>query len=119
MNVEDFRAYCLAKKGVTEGFPFGGDTLVFKVMDKLFALTNVDQFQSINLKCNPGRAIELREQYPHGVLPGYHMNKAHWNTVMTQAGIPETLLYELIDHSYQLIVDGLSRKLRAELEAMV
>jgi predicted DNA-binding protein (MmcQ/YjbR family) len=74
MNIEEFRQYCLSKKGVTEEFPFGPDTLVFKVMGKMFALTNLDGDFSMNLKCDPDMAMELREQYP-AVLPGYHMNK--------------------------------------------
>lgn len=81
MNIEQFRMYCIQKKGVTESFPFGGDTLVFKVMDKMFALTGIDNPDfSVNLKCSPDYAEELREQYT-SIRPGYHMNKAHWNTV--------------------------------------
>lgn len=116
MNIESFREYCLAKPGVTEGFPFDSKTLVFKVMGKLFALTNVDVFESVNLKCDPERAIELRETF-QGVKPGYHMNKKHWNTVSTVTDVPEKLLLELTDHSYELVVKSLTKKLRDELQA--
>lgn len=116
MNVESFRDYCLAKRGVTEGFPFDSKILVFKVMGKLFALTDVDAFESVNLKCDPERAVDLRETF-QGVQPGYHMNKKHWNTVSTSADIPEKLLLELTDHSYELVVKSLTKKLRNELQA--
>lgn len=118
MNIEAYRLYCLNKKGVTEGMPFGPDVLVFKVMGKMFALCDINTFASVNLKSEPERAIELREAYPNAILPGYHMNKAHWNTVVVGAGLTDQLFFELIDHSYQLIVEGLSRKLRAELDEM-
>ena len=113
MNISDFRAYCLAKKGVTESFPFDDKTLVFKVV-KMFALTRVEEFQSINLKCDPERAVDLRETY-QGVLPGYHMSKVHWNTVSVECDVPEKLLLELIDHSYDLVVKSLTKKQRDEL----
>lgn len=115
MNIESFRDYCLAKPGVTEGFPFDSKTLVFKVMGKMFALTNVDLFQSINLKCDPEYAIELRETF-QGVKPGYHMSKKHWNTVTVQSDVPEKLLLEFIDQSYNLVVKSLTKKLRDELQ---
>jgi predicted DNA-binding protein (MmcQ/YjbR family) len=115
MNVESFRDYCLAKPGVTEGFPFGPETLVFKVMGKLFALTNVDAFDSVNLKCDPEYAIELRETF-QGVKPGYHMNRKHWNTVSVESDVPEQLLKEMIDQSYDLVVQSLTKKLRDELQ---
>ncbi len=113
MNVEEFRDYCLKKQAVTEGFPFGENVLVFKVAGKMFALCDIDKFKSINLKCNPERAIELREQF-EGVKPGYHMSKVHWNTVETQSDIADKLMYELIDHSYDLIVQSLTKKVKAE-----
>ena len=113
MNISDFRAYCLSKKGVTESFPFDEKTLVFKVV-KMFALTDVEGFNSINLKCDPERAMELRESY-QGVQPGYHMNKVHWNTVTIQSDVPEKLVLELIDHSYDLVVKSLTKKQRDEL----
>jgi predicted DNA-binding protein (MmcQ/YjbR family) len=108
MNIEEFRDYCISKPGVTEEFPFDENTLVFKVMGKMFALTDlVDDF-SLNLKCDPERAIELRDQYA-AIQPGYHMNKAHWNTVKMDGSISESLIHELIDHSYQLVVDKLPK----------
>jgi predicted DNA-binding protein (MmcQ/YjbR family) len=117
MNIETLRDYCLAKKGVTECFPFDQQTLVFKVVDKMFALVDVDLFVSVNLKCDPDRAIELREKY-EGITAGYHMNKKHWNTVETNGSVPDKLFFELIDHSYNLVVSklsGQSKKLYAEL----
>ncbi len=114
MNIEDYRSYCLAKPGTSEGFPFGENTLVFKVLGKMFALTDVDTFASVNLKCEPERAVELREQYP-AVRPGYHMNKKHWNTVDMDGSLDDQMIYELIDHSYDLIVKSLPKKLQATL----
>jgi predicted DNA-binding protein (MmcQ/YjbR family) len=108
MNIEEFREYCIAKPGVTEEFPFDESTLVFKVMGKMFALTDlVDEF-SLNLKCDPERAIALREQYP-AIQPGYHMSKAHWNTIKMDGSLSQKLILELIDHSYQLVVDKLPK----------
>ena len=118
MNIEEFREYCLSKKGVEETFPFGEETLVFKVMGKMFALTGLDDAEfTVNLKCDPARAIELREQYPE-VRPGWHMNKNHWNTVEFETGLADSFLCELVDHSYELVVQGLPKKVRAELEGM-
>jgi len=114
MNIENFRAYCLGKKGTTEDFPFDSETLVFKVKGKMFALTNVDFFDSINLKCDPEFAIELREKY-NAVIPGYHMNKKHWNTVNIDGTLPEQLIYKWVDHSYNLVVQKLPAKLRQEI----
>lgn len=104
-------------KGVEETLPFGPDTLVYKVMGKAFALTGLDaeEFQ-VNLKCDPERAIELREEYPGLIIPGWHMNKKHWNTVFFEQGLGKELLISLIDHSYQLVVEGLPRKTREELQ---
>lgn len=115
MNIEEFRDYCLKKKGVTESFPFDETTLVFKAI-KMFALTDVEDDFRINLKCDPEKALELREKYPEHILPGYHMNKAHWNTIIVEGNVPEKLIYDLIDHSYKLIVDSLTKKQRQELE---
>lgn len=117
MDIESFRNYCMQLKGVEETLPFGPDTLVYKVMGKAFALTglNDEQFQ-VNLKCDPERAIELRDEYPGLIIPGWHMNKKHWNTVFFEQGLTKELLVNLIDHSYQLVVDGLSRKLREDLQ---
>jgi predicted DNA-binding protein (MmcQ/YjbR family) len=115
MDLEAFRKYCLGKKGVTEEFPFGEDTLVFKVAGKMFALTGLDDYPfSINLKCDPEKAIELREKY-EAVQPGYHMNKVHWNTVALDKSIPDIEVYQMIDHSYQLILEKLPKKIKTEL----
>jgi predicted DNA-binding protein (MmcQ/YjbR family) len=109
MKFEAFVEYCLKKKSVNDEFPFGPNVLVFKVKGKMFALADVDIFESINLKCDPERAIELREQFP-GIIPGYHMSKKHWNTVLCDGSVNDKLMYELIDHSYELIVKSLSKK---------
>ncbi len=114
MNIEEFNEYCMSKPGVTGEFPFDETTLVYKVMGKMFALTNLDGDWSLNLKCDPERAIELREEYP-AIQPGYHMNKRLWNTVIMDGSISSVLVRELIDHSYQLVVDKLPGKLRQEL----
>lgn len=114
MDLSTFRELCLSKPGVTEETPFGPDTLVYKVMGKVFALTDLPDFHSVNLKCDPERAIELREQ--HGsIVPGYHMNKKHWNTVESNGDVPDRLLRELLDHSYTLVVASLPRKVRDTL----
>lgn len=116
MNIEAFRDYCLAKKGVTEELPFGPDALVFKVMSKMFALSALDRLPpQVNLKCDPDRAILLREEYDGAIIPGYHMNKVHWNTVMLNE-VPPQLITELIDHSYELVVSKLTKKLKSELD---
>lgn len=115
MNIEQFRDFCLALPGVTEEFPFGEETLVYKVMGKMFALTSLDSFESINLKCDPEIAVELRERYD-GVSPGYHMNKKHWNTVDVHAGISDKLIYQWIRDSYDLVVDSLPKKTKELLK---
>ncbi|GAB5540056.1 MAG: MmcQ/YjbR family DNA-binding protein [Salibacteraceae bacterium] len=115
MNIEEFRDYCLAKPSVSESTPFGPDTLVFKVMNKMFALCDIDAFESVNLKCDPERSIELRAQYD-GIKPGYHMNKKHWNTVNCDGSVNDDLLLELIDHSYNLVVSSLPKKVREGLK---
>ena len=102
MNIESLREYCISKKGVTESFPFGEDTLVFKTGTKIFALVNLDGDLSINLKCDPALAIELRERYS-SVTPGYHMNKKHWNTVLLDGSVPAKLIFSWIDHSYERV----------------
>ena len=109
MNIEELREYCISKKGATEGFPFDESTLVFKVSGKIFALTDLEGEFSINLKCDPEKAIEIREQYP-SVLPGYHMNNRHWNTIKIDGTISDSLIYEWIDHSYELIISKLYKK---------
>jgi len=114
MNIEEIREYCIAKKGVTESFPFDETTLVFKVMNKMFALTHIEGDLSINLKCNPEKAIELREQFS-SVLPGYHMNKKHWNTILIDGSISQQQIKNWIDNSYDLVIKSLPKKLQQEL----
>ncbi len=118
MNIEAFRDYCLSKKGVEETFPFGEETLVFKVMGKMFALTGLtDEEFKVNLKCDPQKVIELREKYEE-ILPGWHMNKKHWNTVSFEGNLKEELLIDLIDHSYDLVVQKLKKADQAFLKQM-
>lgn len=102
MDIESLREYCISKKNATESFPFGDDTLVFKTDGKIFALVNLDGDLSINLKCEPALAIDLREHYP-SVTPGYHMNKKHWNTVMLDGSVPDREIFSWIDHSYKRV----------------
>ena len=112
MNIEYLRDYCLNKKAVTESFPFDETTLVFKVANKMFALSGLNNIPfKVNLKCDPERALELREEY-ECIKPGYHMNKNLWNTVSPTEGLTEKLFLELIDHSYDLIVESLPKKTR-------
>lgn len=117
MHIDEIRTYCLGKPQVEEETPFGPDTLVFKVLGKIFLLTGLDQIEelSFNVKCDPVRAEELRERYPRTVFPGYHMNKKHWNTVFAHRELQEADLYALIDHSYQQVVQGLPKKQRDKL----
>ena len=103
MDIESLREYCISKKNVTESFPFGDDTLVFKVNGKIFALVNLGGDLSINLKCEPSLAIELRERYT-SVIPGYHMNKTHWNTVNLDGSVPDKEIFSWIDHSYERVL---------------
>lgn len=115
MDAEFIRNYCLKKKKVTEGFPFGPDTLVFKVKEKVFLLLSLNhESLRFNTKCDPDVAIELREQYQN-ILPGYHMNKRLWNTVIINGPIPNKLIMELIDNSYNIVVSALSKKLQEDL----
>lgn len=113
MNIEDYREFCLSLKGTTESFPFGDDTLVLKVKDKVFSLASLEPF-SFNVKCDPEKALELREFYPE-VLPGYHMNKRHWNTIQISGAIPDELLRQWIRDSYDLVVGSLPKKMRLDL----
>lgn len=118
MNVELFREYCLSKKGVTESFPFDTHTLVFKVMNKVFAISGLKKIPfAVNLKCDPERAIELREEYA-SIIGGFHMHKKHWNTVTPDGQISNQFFFELVDHSYDMVVKGMTKKLRAELERL-
>jgi predicted DNA-binding protein (MmcQ/YjbR family) len=116
MDIEGFRNYCLAKKAVTEELPFGPDTLVFKVMGKMFALGALESVPfKISLKCDPERAIALRDEYPDHIEGAYHMNKKHWNSLEIEM-LPPQLVIELIEHSYELVVKSLPKKLQQELE---
>lgn len=114
MNIEELREYCLQKPGTTEGLPFGEDTLVFKVGDKIFLLTSLVTGNRFNAKCDPERAIELREQFDE-IIPGFHMNKKHWNTVFMDGRLTRKQLNELIDHSYELVLSSLPKKLQEEI----
>ncbi|HWW40162.1 MmcQ/YjbR family DNA-binding protein [Pedobacter sp.] len=111
MNIEELRDYCLQKPGVTEDFPFGDQTLVFKIGGKIFLLIGLEQGNRFNAKCDPERAEELREQYD-AIIPGYHMNKKHWNTVYMDGMLKRSLLHELIDHSYDLVLTSLPKAQR-------
>ena len=111
MNLEELREYCLAKYGAEESLPFGEDTLVFKVGGKIFLLTSFNSGNSFNVKCDPEKAIELRENFTE-VKPGFHMNKKMWNTVAMDGSLTDRQLKEMIEHSYQQVVNGLSKKLR-------
>ena len=104
MNIEELREYVLLKDDVTEGFPFGSDTLVFKVKNKMFLLVSLDASPvQFNVKCDPEKAIQLREEYPGHVLPGYHMNKKHWNTVIPGGKLNRKSIMEMVDESYRLV----------------
>jgi predicted DNA-binding protein (MmcQ/YjbR family) len=114
MNIEQLRTYCISKKGVTESFPFNETVLVFKVMGKMFALTDLDDPVTVNLKCDPEYAVELREKYDD-VQPGYHMSKKYWNTVVMNGRLGDKMIKSLIDHSYGQVVTGLPKKVQKEL----
>ena len=118
MNYEDLQQYCSGKKGVTAEFPFDENTLVFKVMGKAFALSGLNEEEArVNLKCDPDRAIDLREEFPD-IIPGYHMNKKHWNTVYIERELNDDFVKQLIDHSYDLVVKKLTKKVKEELDHM-
>lgn len=114
MNIEEFRDYCLSFNGAKECLPFDEKTLVFTVMDKMFCLTDIDSFDMINVKCDPDEAIMLREQYPE-VVPGYHMNKKHWNSILTNGEITDAQYKQWIKNSYDIVVSKLPKKKREEL----
>jgi predicted DNA-binding protein (MmcQ/YjbR family) len=116
MDIEAFRSYCLSKNGVTEEFPFGESTLVYKVLGKMFALTGIE-FNSINLKADPEVAMELRERYS-AVQPGYHMNKRHWNTIILDGSVPDKMLRQWVDNSYDLVAAGLTKTQKRALDSM-
>ncbi|WP_053990908.1 MmcQ/YjbR family DNA-binding protein [Mangrovimonas sp. TPBH4] len=119
MDIEQLHAYCLKKHKATEDFPFDEDTLVFKVLGKMFALISLEKWEAgqkaISLKCNPEYAVELREQYDGLIVPGFHLNNKHWNTVCLNGEIPAPLVLELIDHSYDMVVKAMPKKLREQL----
>jgi predicted DNA-binding protein (MmcQ/YjbR family) len=116
MNVEDIREYCINKKGVKESLPFGENTLVFKVGGKMFLLLDINSSPpEFNVKCDPDRAVELREKYDF-IVPGYHMSKKHWNTVSCAPASSHRFILEQIDHSYDLVFEGLPAKIKASLE---
>ena len=115
MNIDEIREYCLSKESVTESFPFDEVTLVFKVLNKMFLLTNLDGNLSINVKCNPEKALELRASYPDTVLPAFHMNKKHWNTIIMNSIMEDEKIKQWIDHSYELVVSKMSKKQRANI----
>ncbi len=118
MNIEEFREYCLSKKGVEETFPFDEQTLVFKVMGKMFALTGLENVDfTVNLKCDPDWALELREAYPE-IKAGWHMSKKHWNTVSFEESLEEDFLVKLIDHSYDMVIRKLTKKDRLILDEL-
>ncbi|MFV8325770.1 MmcQ/YjbR family DNA-binding protein [Flavobacterium sp. ZS1P14] len=121
MNLETYYEYCLSKKGVTEHFPFDEDTLVFKVGGKMFALSSLSQWEkgqpAVNLKCDPERAEELRAEYD-AIQPGFHMSKVHWNTIAVNAAVPDRLIKELIDHSYDLVFKSLTKKMQGEIQEL-
>lgn len=114
MHIEQLRDYCISKKAVSESFPFDEDTLVFKVAGKMFALVSLSEATSVNLKCEPEKAIELRSQY-QAITPGYHMSKVHWNTVQFNEDVSDELLLEMVGDSYNLVVKGLPKKIREQL----
>ena len=114
MDIEGIRKYCLSKMGTNESLPFDETTLVFKVMSKMYCLLNMEPPFSINLKCLPEKAIELREEYEE-VQPGFHMNKKHWNTIILDGNLRDTQITEWIDNSYNLVTAGLTKKEIVEL----
>ena len=114
MNIESFREFCLSLPATGEKMPFDQETLVFTVMDKMFALTNIEKFESVNLKCDPEEAIRLREMYS-SIVPGWHMNKKHWNTILLDGSLDDTQLLHWIKHSYDCVVRSLPKKVQNEL----
>ncbi len=117
MKLDALRNYCLRKKAVEETLPFDEDTLVFKVMGKIFALASVSEGDSVNLKCEPAFAVDLRERYAE-IQPGYHMNKKHWNTVQLDGSLNDAFIFSLVDHSYDLVIAGLPKKQLLEFNGL-
>ena len=118
MLLENYSAHCLQKQGVTESFPFNDHVLVYKVANKVFTLANIHPFEQINVKCDAQKAIVLRERH-HGVIPGFHMNKKHWNTLLLNSDLQDQLIYEWIDHSYQLVIASLPKSIQQDLGVAV
>lgn len=119
MNKQELVAYCLSKPGTSEDYPFGPDTLVLKVLDKMFALTGAEtDAKTVNLKCDPTHAEILRQTYPDDVKPGYHMNKRHWNTVTLEGAVSDEEIREMVDESYDLVVKGMRKADRERLQSM-
>jgi len=119
MDLAQFREYCLSKPRATEGTPFGPDVLVFKVRGKMFALAALEEVPTtVNLKCDPDLALELRDRYEQ-IQPGYHMNKKHWNTVEIESGIPDAEVREMIDHSYELVTRSLPKAERKKIKELI
>jgi len=116
MNIELLLDHCMAKKGVEETFPFDEDTLVFKVMGKIFALISLSNPNQVNLKCNPEKAIDYRANFM-AVFPAFHMNKSHWNTVQFNEDVSDSLILEMVNDSYHLVVAKLPKKLKSELDS--
>lgn len=116
MNIEELRTYCLSLKGVTEDFPFDEETLVFKVVGKMFCLTGLEGDFTVNLKNDPERNVELREEFT-AIKPGYHMNKVHWNTIEIDGSIPDDVIKNLIDESYDLVVMKLTKQEQQKLKS--
>ena len=115
MNIETFRDFCLTLPHTTEDMPFGEDFLVFRICNRIFALTNLEHIPvSVSLKCDPERAIELREQYPDKIVAGYHLNKKHWNTILLES-LPEVLIKEMVQHSYEQVLAKVPKKEREVL----
>ena len=108
MDIETLREYCLSKPGTTENFPFDEVTLVIRVVNKIFVFLPLDNPTSIALKCQPERAVALREAYPE-ITPGWHLNKNHWNTVGLDGNLTGAFIFQLVDHSYELVVAGLKK----------
>lgn len=116
MNIEEVRDYCISLAAVEESTPFGPDVLVYKVANKMFAAIGLDGIEArVNLKCDPERAIDLRDHYDD-IIPGYHMSKKHWNSVYTERGLEASFIRELVDHSYDLVFRKLPKKIRVEIE---
>ena len=120
MNIQQLYDFCLSKKGVTEHFPFDEETLVFKVGGKMFCLTSLNEWEkgtpSLNLKCDPDSAQELRAEY-EAIIPGWHMSKIHWNTVAFNGDVSDKMMLELINDSYELVFKSLSKKIQAEIQS--